>query len=142
MLLFRHANLDDLQDILDIYNDVILKSIATFDKNTKNLQEQKCCFLEHGLKNPIIVVEENGIVVGWAALSKWSDRCAYSDTAEISLYVREKYQNLGIGKKLLKEIIKEGEKVGLHTVIARITDGNQKSIKLHESIGFEHIGIM
>ncbi len=96
----------------------------------------------HGSKNPILVAEKNGLIIGWAALSLWSDRCAYSDTAEISLYVKEKYQNKGMGKRLLEAIIQEGQKTNIHAVIARITEGNKKSICLHESLGFFHIGVM
>jgi len=42
----------------------------------------------------------------------------------------------------MESIIKEGRNVGLHAVIARITEGNEKSVYLHKSVGFEHIGIM
>jgi len=45
-------------------------------------------------------------------------------------------------KKIMEHIIKKGESVGLHVLIARITEGNKNSIHLHESFGFEHIGIM
>lgn len=96
MLTIRPANLKDLKDITDIYNEAILKTAATFDTEIKSLKEQKKWFENHGPKNPIIVAEQNGIIVGWASLSKWSDRCAYSDTAEISIYVKEKYQGKGI----------------------------------------------
>jgi len=48
------------------------------------------------------VVENKENILGWASLSEWSDRCAYSDTAELSLYIKEKYRGQGIGKKLLK----------------------------------------
>lgn len=82
------------------------------------------------------------MVVGWASLSKWSDRLAYADTAEISLYVQESLRGQGIGKRLVEAIVVEGEKVGLHTVIARIAGGNQVSIRLHEAVGFNHIGVM
>ena len=84
----------------------------------------------------------DGVIVGWTSLSKWSDRCAYSNTAEISLYVNNCFMGKGIGKKLMEHIIKKGESVGLHVLIARITEGNENSIHLHESFGFEHIGIM
>ncbi len=97
---------------------------------------------EHGLKNPIMVAEQDRKIVGWGALSKWSDRCAYSDTAEISVYVEKKHQKKGIGRKLLEKTIKEGEKAGIHTVIAWITEGNDASIHLHKSRGFFHIGVM
>jgi len=53
--------------------------------------------------------------VGWTSLSKWSYRCAYSDTAEISIYVEEKHRGKGIGKRLMKEILDQGQKDGLHT---------------------------
>ena len=138
----RRATINDLDAITEIYNEAILKTTATFDTEIKNRKEQKKWFEDHGSKNPIIVADENGIIFGFASLSKFSDRCAYSDTAEISLYVREELQGKGIGKKLMESIIKEGKKVGLHAIISRITEGNEKSIYLHKSVGFEHIGIM
>ena len=142
MLKIRKATLDDIDQITEIYNEAILKTNATFDNQPKTIEEQKTWFKNHGPKNPILVAEQDNIVVGWAALSEYSDRCAYSNTAEISLYVFKKYQKKGIGKKLLEAIIKEGEKTNLHAIIARITEGNEASIRLHESAGFFHIGVM
>jgi len=142
MLTIRAAKLSDLGAITDIYNEAILKTVATFDTETKTLEEQESWFAEHGPKYPMIVAEQDGRIVGWASLSRWSDRCAYSDTAEGSLYVKEEYQGKGIGRKLLEAIIRAGQKAGLHTVVARITGGNEASIHLCESVGFEHIGVM
>ncbi|MDY7018599.1 MAG: N-acetyltransferase family protein [Chloroflexota bacterium] len=142
MLIIRSANLDDLNTITEIYNEAVLTTVATFDTEPKNDAEQRAWFANHGSKHPIIVAEMDGVVVGWASLSKWSDRPAYSDTAEISLYVKEEFRGSSIGRRLLEAIIREGERVGLHTVIARIAEGNKESIHLHESVGFEHIGIM
>ena len=142
MLTISPATLEDLPAITDIYNEAILKTTATFDTEPTTPEEQMIWFAEHGPKYPILAAEENGIVVGWASLSKWSDRCAYSDTAEISLYVREDHQGKGIGRKLLEAIVAQGQKVGLHTVIARIAEASEASIHLHKSVGFEHIGTM
>ncbi len=142
MVIIRTALKRDLNEITKIYNESILKTVATFDTEEKSIDEQKIWFQEHGPKNPILVAEEKGKILGWAALSKYSTRCAYSDTAEISLYVKDDYQDRGIGKKLMENSIREGEKAGLHVVIARITDGNEKSVHLHKLVGFEHIGIM
>jgi len=142
MLTIRQATLEDLGDITNIYNEAIQKTVATFDTEIKTPQEQKIWFKDHGPKNPILVAEQDDIIVGWAALSKYSTRCAYSDTAEISLYIDEKFQDKGIGTKLMKAIIQQGEKAGLHAVIARITEGNKKSVHLHKSVGFVHVGIL
>ena len=138
----RKATFEDLEAITEIYNDAIQKTVATFDTEPKSLEEQKAWFSHHDEKNPIIVAEEDDSIVGWASLSRWSDRCAYSDTAEISLYVRESHRGKGIGRKLINEIIDEGKRAHLHTVIARISEGNSMSIHLHESVGFRHIGVM
>ena len=99
-------------------------------------------FEKHGKKNPIIVAEENEEIIGWASLSEYSTKRAYSGTAELSLYVKPEYQKKGIGKKLMKEIVEEGKKTGLHAVLSRITDGNKVSIKLHEMFGFKHVGVL
>jgi len=141
LLIIRDASLKDLTEITEIYNEAILNTVATFDTNIKTLDEQKEWFDKHGSKNPIIVAEENGKITGWASLSKYSDRCAYSDTAELSLYVKEESQGRGIGKKLMEGIIKKGEQAGIHAIISRIAEGNQVSVHLHKMVGFEHIGI-
>ncbi|MCX6671432.1 MAG: GNAT family N-acetyltransferase [Euryarchaeota archaeon] len=142
MLKLRSARIEDLDAITEIYNEAILKTVATFDTELKTYADQKKWFDDHGSKNPILVAEQDGVIVGWASLSKWSDRCAYSDTAEISLYIREKHQGRGIGRRMIEAIITEGKKAGLHTVIARITEGNESSLHLHRSVGFSSIGTM
>ena len=142
MLTIRQAAFDDLGQITEIYNGAIEKTTATFDTEPKTLEEQEEWFANHDAKHPVLIAERDDTVVGWASLSKWSDRCAYSDTAEISLYIKEECRGKGIGKKLMKTIIQEGQKTGLHTVIARIADSNDISIELCKSFGFQHIGTM
>ena len=132
----------DITAITEIYNEAILTTDATFDNELKTITEQTKWFEEHGDKNPIVVAEANGKVVGWASLSRWSTRCAYADTAEISLYVKGEYRKQGIGKSLMRVVLVEGKKAGLHTVISRITSTNDISIKLHREFEFEDIGVM
>ena len=142
MLTIRRAALPNLDAITEIYNAAILKTVATFGTEPKTDAEQKSWFDGHGPKYPILVAEQDGLIVGWASLSMWADRCGYSDTAEGSLYVREEHQGRGIGRKLMEAMAQEGKKAGLHTVIARIAEGNEVSIHLAESAGFKHIGVM
>ncbi|MBN2076343.1 MAG: N-acetyltransferase [Dehalococcoidales bacterium] len=142
MLIIRPAMYDDLTAITDIYNEAILTTDATFDTETKTVESQKEWFDSHDSRNPIIVAENEDTVIGWASLSKWSDRFAYSETAEISVYVKDGYRGQGTGRQLIERIIKAGEETGLHTIISRITAGNDGSIYLHEKFGFEHIGVM
>ena len=138
----RKAVPADITAITEIYNEAILTTTATFDIEPKTIAAQKKWFKAHRPKNPIIVAVVDGTVIGWASLSEWSTRCAYTDTAELSLYVKETFRNHGIGKKLMKAILSEGEKAGLHTVISRIARENNISIHLHQQFGFKDIGLM
>jgi phosphinothricin acetyltransferase len=142
MVTIRPATINDLPAITEIYNEAILTTNATFDNEPKTLAEQKAWFTAHDAKRPILVAERDKVVVGWASLSEWSSRCAYADTAEISIYIKQELRSQGIGKGLMTAIMQEGKRIGLHTVIARITEDNQSSVHLHEEAGFENIGVM
>jgi phosphinothricin acetyltransferase len=138
----RKAIYTDVPAITGIYNEAILTTTATFDTEPKTTAAQRKWFKTHGPKNPILVAVEGGKIIGWASLSEYSDRCAYSGTAELSVYVKEKFRNRGIGRKLMQAVLEEGKKAGLHTVISRIAGGNDVSIHLHRQFDFADIGTM
>jgi len=140
MLTIRPASENDVSIITEIYNEAILNTVATFDTEVKSEVDRLKWLREHGNNHPVLVAEIKGKVAGFASLSRWSDRSAYDSTAETSLYVHKDFRKQGVGKQLLEVLVLEGENVGLHTLIARITDGNDQSIYLHERIGFTVIG--
>jgi L-amino acid N-acyltransferase len=142
MIIFRPATPDDVTAITDIYNEVIKNTQATFDIEPKTVEERKAWLEDHDEKHPVIVAEFDKQVVGWAALTKWSDRQAYELTAEVSVYVDRNHRNKGIGKKLLDLITIEGQSAGLHCILSRITEGNEVSINVHTALGYKHIGVM
>jgi phosphinothricin acetyltransferase len=138
----RKAIYTDVPAITGIYNEAILTTTATFDTEPKTTAAQRKWFKAHGPKNPILVAVEGGKIIGWASLSAYSDRCAYSGTAELSVYVKEKFRNRGIGRRLMQAVLEEGKKAGLHTIISRIAGGNDISIHLHRQFDFADIGTM
>lgn len=142
MLIIRPATARDLPDITVIYNEAVLTTDATFDNETKTIEQQQAWFSGHDGRHPVLVAEMNGEVVGWASLSEWSSRCAYADTGELSIYIKESARGRGIGRKLMAAVMEAGRERGLHTVISRITDGNLVSVHLHEELGFQNIGVM
>jgi L-amino acid N-acyltransferase len=131
-----------LPAITDIYNEAILNTTATFDLEPKTLENRKEWLLQRPDRYSVLVFEHSGVIKGWASLSAWSDKLGYNDTVEISLYVQPKAQGLGIGKELMGNLLTLAKKNQLHTVIARIADGNENSIKLHKAHGFSCAGIL
>lgn len=142
MLTVRPAQIQDILDINAIYNDVIRNTVATFDTEPKSLEWTKNWLLTHDGDHPVLVTEYDGSVIAWASLSGWSERPAYSRTAELSIYVREDKRGAGLGRGLMQAVIDKGKETGLHTLISRISAGNEVSFHLHRTFGFEEIGIM
>ena len=142
MISIRPATTSDVGRITEIYNEAILNTTATFDTEIKSIDERIQWFRSHDESHPVLVVESENKVIGYASLTKWSDRCAYDGTAEVSVYIDHNYRGKGVGKKLLEVLILEGEKAGLHNLISRISEGNLSSIHIHEALGFDHIGVM
>jgi len=138
----RGASLSDLPAITEIYNEAILETVATFDTESKTATEQENWFAEHGEAYPILVIEQNGSVVGWVSLNRWSDRRAYSFTAEISLYIEKNHRGRGYGRRLLEAVLNEARRIEFHTILARVADSNAKVLHLLDSFEFETIGIM
>ncbi len=142
MVNIRPSTDSDQQAILDIYNDAVINTTATFDTDLRTFEKQLEWFRKHKKNHPVFVAVENKQVIGWSSLSPWSDRCAYDTTVEVSVYVHKDFREQGIGSKLLEMVTLEGKKVKNHTVISRIAQGNEASIHLHEKFGYRHIGVM
>jgi phosphinothricin acetyltransferase len=136
----RPAQQTDLEAITEIYNQAILRTTSSFDVDPKSIDEQQEWFAQHDKYFPIFVATLDKVVIGWISLSKWSDRCGYSSTAEVSLYVHEKHRGKGYGRKLLNSTLDMGRKSGIHTIIARIVKDNEISLHLFEQLGFEYVG--
>lgn len=139
----RDACREDVVDIAKIYNFAIRNSVATFDTEAKSVENRQLWLEQHQQNGfPVLVAESDGNVVGWACLTEWSDRCAYSATSETSVYIDFELHGKGIGTQLLAELVQRAKDNGTHTLLARIADHNLASIRLHERFGFEVVGVM
>ncbi len=138
----RQAEEKDLQELLEIYNYEVINGVATFDLQPKTLEERMEWFKEHNIGNhPLIVAEVEGKVAGYASLSSYRPKEAYSSTVELSVYIGEGYRGRGIADALMKEILsmaKQDERT--HLVVSVITGENKISMRLHEKYGFTHCG--
>jgi phosphinothricin acetyltransferase len=141
-LKIRPAALTDAGAIADIYNEAILTTTATFDCEPKTVAERTSWLKAHDGRFPVLVAELEGKVVGFAALTPWSDRSAYDATAESALYVHSTRQGKGIGRRLNTAIIDEARRLEFHCLIARVTEGSAASLHLNQQAGFVHVGKM
>lgn len=131
----------DIQAVLDIYKPYIETTAITFETEVPTYEEfaQR---VNHKLEQfPWLVYEEEGKILGYAYASLMRERAAYSWDAELSVYLQEGNHGLGIGSKLylvLEAILKEMNFVNLYGCI---TYPNEKSVRLHQKLGYKAIGI-
>ena len=137
----RYGVEDDLPALLDLYNYSVLNSIATFDLVEQTLEQRKKWFAEHSPnKHPLIVAESERKILGYATLSQFRDKPAYSKSVESSVYVVRDSQRSGVGTALMRRIIEVARKLGYRTIVACIVSPNRASFSLHEKLGFIEVG--
>jgi L-amino acid N-acyltransferase YncA len=138
----RTATRADVPAILDIYNDAVLTTTATYDYEPRSLQHRIQWFDDHErIGFPIFVAEDDqGKIVGWSSLSRFHDRKGYQFTCENSIYVAAHARGRGVGKLLLEPLIERARKLGLRAIIALIDASNEASVRLHARCGFFEVG--
>lgn len=139
----RPATREDLPGILEIYNDAVLQTTATYDYEPRTLEHRQGWFDDHVKNDYAIFVAENeaGQLVGWSALNRYHDRMGYRFTTENSVYIGASHRGRGIGKLLLAPLIHAARERGWHAILAAIDAENEASVRLHASFGFQKVGL-
>lgn len=127
----------DWEAVAAIYQEGLATGQATFETQVPSWETWDSSHLTQTR----LVARRDDEVVGWAALSPVSDRCAYQGVAEVSVYVSSAARGQGVGKALLNQLIEESEKAGIWTLQAGIFPENKASIGLHRSCGFRTVGV-
>jgi len=134
--MIREMRNSDSMEVIRIFKLGIESVNATFDSEAPSWQQWD----EDHLTHSRLVYEEEGQILGWAALSPVSSRYAYRGVAEVSIYVDTAHLGKKIGTQLMEQLILESEKNGIWSLYAGIFPENTASIRLHEHFGFRIFG--
>lgn len=144
-LTFSNATLDDLPEIISIYNSTIPSRMVTADTEPVTVNDRLDWFNEH-IKNPLrplwVIKDESGKVNGWVSFTDFYGRAAYNATAEISIYLHPDVRGKGMGRKVLEHCIAKAPSLKINTLLGYIFSHNEPSIKLFHSCGFETWGTL
>ncbi len=126
---------DDWPAIRAIYLEGIAGGNATFETDAPPWEQWDA---KH-LAAPRVVYRDPE-VLGWAALSRVSQRACYAGVGEVSVYVASSAQGRGIGSKLLGVLVEQSEANGMWTLQATIFPENEASVQIHLRCGFRVVG--
>lgn len=135
-MVIRSMKPSDWEQVRQIYTEGIATGIATFETNAPSYESWDSSHVS----SCRLVAEEDGDILGWAALSPVSSRCVYGGVGEVSVYISAKSRGKGVGKLLMEQLIEESENAGFWTIQSGVFPENKASIKLHEKVGFRYIG--
>jgi L-amino acid N-acyltransferase YncA len=127
---------EDWPTVKEIYQEGIDTGKATFEAVAPGWKQWD----KSHLRDCRLVAKSEGKIVGWAALSPVSERCAYQGVAEVSLYVTPSARGQGVGKALLKAAIEESERIGIWTLQGGTFPENTASLALQKNCGFREVG--
>ena len=140
-MIIRDAVEADLPAIVEIYNLTVPTRMVTAELEPTTVEARLPWFREHSQEQyPFWVAESEGRVIGWLDFKKFLPRCAYRGTAEISVYVDEKFRRRGVGQRLLEQAIARAPSLGITTLVGLIFGHNKPSLKLFQRLGFERWG--
>ncbi|PBI94582.1 putative phosphinothricin acetyltransferase YwnH [Flavobacterium sp. ACN2] len=141
LLIYKNMEIRKLSDkhwdqVKIIYQKGIDTGNATFQTSAPSWEDWD----QSHLKSCRVVMQKDGNVIGWAALTPVSSRCVYAGVAEVSVYVNPAHSGKGIGLTLLNELVRQSEAEGIWTLQAGIFPENTASLRIHEKAGFRILG--
>lgn len=137
----RSVEVSDAKQISDIYRPYVLETAICFEFDPPTPQEIETRILETTKKFPYLVAESDGQILGYAYGGVYRSRCAYQWTAETTVYIRQNHHRKGIGQALYRELLLQLQAREITNVIAGIALPNEASVRLHECLGFKHVGV-
>ena len=137
---FRAATIGDALAIADIYNQGIAERGATFETRPRTTHEIADKLRDVG-RYPTLVAEEEGRVVGWAALSGYRPRDCYAGIAEFSIYLDRDARGHGVGQRLLDALVGAARDLGYWKLVSRVFPFNAASRAVCRRCGFREVGI-
>jgi L-amino acid N-acyltransferase YncA len=138
----RVAQPHDAGGIAEIYAPIVRDTSISFELVPPGADEMRRRLQETLRSYPWLVsINEAGEVSGYAYASQHRARAAYQWSVDTTAYVRADAQRQGLGKALYAALFSELLRLGYCQAFAGIALPNPASIALHESVGFEPIGI-
>ncbi len=133
----------DYDAVVQIYNHYVETSHATFDLASFSVGDRVPWFGQFSESGPhrLLVARVDDSVVGFCCSTHFKSRPAYDASVETTVYVSADALGEGVGHALYDELLPQLSASGMHRAYASIALPNDASIHLHESFGFESVGV-
>lgn len=141
-MLIRHADADrDASACAAIYAPFVRDGVASLEEVAPDAGELARRIERISSTHAWLVAELDERVAGFAYASAHRDRASYRWATDVSVYIDPRAQRRGIATMLYRALFRLQVRQNFRIACAGITLPNQASVSLHESLGFELVGV-
>jgi len=137
----RLATEADAEGIVAIYAPIVRETAISFEVEAPDVNAMRRRIAETLAHLPWLICERRGEVLGYAYASTHRTRAAYQWSVDVSVYVHARIRRSGVGKALYTSLLRFLDLQGFYNVYAGITLPNPASVRLHESLEFQPVGV-
>src|SRR5947209_12608865 len=137
----RLATEADAEGIVAIYAPIVRETAISFEVEAPDVNAMRRRITETLAHLPWLICERRGEVLGYAYASTHRTRAAYQWSVDVSVYVHARIRRSGVGKALYTSLLRFLDLQGFYNVYAGITLPNPASVRLHESLEFQPVGV-
>ncbi len=137
----RLATPHDAAAILAIYAPIVLHTAISFEMVPPALTDMQQRITDTLTTWPWLVCERAGEILGYAYASRHRARAAYQWSVDTSVYVHAGVHRAGVGRALYTSLVALLRLQHFFNAYAGITLPNPASAALHESVGFQALGV-
>ena len=146
-MLIRNAQEADAERLLEIYAYYVTDTAVSFEYTVPSVEEFRERIRKTREKFPYLVLEEDGVILGYAYAGAFQKRAAYSRSCEASIYVDRETRGRGFGRALYEALEMELKELGFCNMYACIADPVEEdetltraSENFHARMGFRKVG--
>ena len=136
----RDCTVADAQAIARIYNEHIPAGASTMDTEPKTVEDMTALIQGFNDRETILMLEDDGDILGWGIIKRYSDRIGYRVSCETSVFLRGDQIRKGYGTRMKLALIDRCKEWGYHHLVAKIIAANENSISYNERLGYEVVG--
>ena len=137
----RPAQLGDLEAITKIYNEAAVATTASYALQDVTVDDRRAWFERLTAEGyPVLVLDDEGQVVGYASYGPFRALAGYAHTVEHSVYVDQGNRAAGGGRMLMFALLDYARGRGVHVMVGVVDAENTDSIAFHRKLGFTETG--
>lgn len=142
----RIATSDDAERLQEIYAPYVEKTAISFEYEAPSVEEFRRRIENTLCRYPYLVAIVDDEIAGYAYAGQFHTRAAFSHSAEVSIYIDEKYHRDGIGTALYKEMERILSMQNVYRLYASVACAEgvdeyltDRSLRFHKAKGYKQV---